>query len=372
MTLVELLVAMTIGLGVTLAITSMLITSENHKRTTTSTNDAEQTGAYAFYALDRAIRGGGSGFASSALGTDRGVLGCKLNVSAILPRAAALPAPFAAFAASANLRVVPVLIAPNQSLGGSDVLLIMNGSGSAGGVPRQVTGTGGANTVVLDNSVGFMANDLALLSQSGTTGADCLLEQVTGIGGSTLTVGGTYYTAGTSTTFTTLASSTSTYVTPLGNATANNLQLTLYGVDNNRTLFSYDLLQGTGVDASQAVADGVAQLHAIYGVDNDGDGVQDNWASPSDAGYDVNTVMTSPPLMQKILSLRVSLVLRSNYYDKNPVSPANLTLFKGLTNATGGSLEQAVALNLDDQHYRYRVFEFTVPVRNMLLLAGGP
>ena len=40
MTLVELLVAMTIGLGITLAVTSVLIASENHKRTTTSTNDA--------------------------------------------------------------------------------------------------------------------------------------------------------------------------------------------------------------------------------------------------------------------------------------------------------------------------------------------
>jgi hypothetical protein len=31
-----------------------------------------------------------------------------------------------------------------------------------------------------------------------------------------------------------------------------------------------------------------------------------------------------------------------------------------------------VALSAEDQHYRYRIFEFTVPLRNMLLLAGGP
>ena len=46
MTLVELLVAMAIGLGITLAVTSLLIMGENHKRTTTSTNDAEQTGVF--------------------------------------------------------------------------------------------------------------------------------------------------------------------------------------------------------------------------------------------------------------------------------------------------------------------------------------
>jgi type IV pilus assembly protein PilW len=47
-------------------------------------------------------------------------------------------------------------------------------------------------------------------------------------------------------------------------------------------------------------------------------------------------------------------------------------LFNGLTNAGGGSLSQVVNINANDQHYRYRLFEFTVPLRNMILLAGGP
>lgn len=86
MTLVELLVAMVIGLGVTLAVASLLVAGENHKRTTTSTNDADQTGAYAVHALDRALRGAGSAIAESA---DFGALGCLLNVfngAKILPR----------------------------------------------------------------------------------------------------------------------------------------------------------------------------------------------------------------------------------------------------------------------------------------------
>ncbi len=384
MTLMELMVAITIGLGVTVAITSLLITSENHKRVTTSTNDAEQTGAYTFNELDGAIRGAGSGFADSAYGVDRGVLGCRLNAAAILPRAAAMPDPFGSVAfqaASADLRISPVLIAKNQSQAGSDVLVVMNGSGAAGGVSRQITGPGGATTLSLDNSVGLAVNDLALVSQSGTT--DCLLEQVTAINGSTVTVGGTYYTAGSNTTLQSLAGSTSTYVTPLGNATANNLQITLYGVGNNRTLYSYDVLrnqelvQGTvGADISQAIADGVDQLHAIYGIDTNGDGVQDGWADPGTAGtYDIVTVMKSAATMRSIVSVRVALVLRGNYYDKNsgkPVSPATLTLFQGLTDLAGNSLQQVVNLSATDQQYRYRVFEFTVPVRNMLLLAGGP
>jgi type IV pilus assembly protein PilW len=386
LTLVELMVAMIIGLGTTLAITTLLIAGENHKRTTTSTNDAEQTGAYAFYALDRALRGAGSGFAESAYGSDRGVLGCKLSVAAnatsILPRATAFPAPFgstAFLANSANLRVAPLLIAKNQSqsAANSDVLVVMGGSGAAGGVSRQVTGSGTGTTLILDNTVGFSVGDLALVSQSNIT--DCLIEQVASIASPTLTLGGTYYTStGATTTLATLSSSTSTYVTPVGNAGANNLQFTMFGVGANRTLYSYDLLQnldyvlGSGTDTAQAIAEGVDQIHAIYGLDTNGDGVRDAWADPAATGYDMGTVMITPGTMRQIIAVRVALVLRSEYYDKNTVSPASLTWFAGLTNGAGNSIQQTVTLSADDQHYRYRVFEFTVPLRNMLLLAGGP
>jgi type IV pilus assembly protein PilW len=387
MTLVELLVAVTIGLGITLAITSVLIASENHKRTTTSTNDAQQTGTYAYYALDKALRGAGSAIAESAFPSDVGVLGCHLNAGAIFPRAAAFPAPFAGFLGGAptSLRVAPVLIGRNQSLGGSDVIMVMSGSGSAGGVSRQITGGGGATAANLDNTVGFANGDILLVSQSGVP--DCLMEQVATITPPTLNLGGTYYTAtATTTTMASLATNTASFVTPLGNAAANNVQFTLFGVDNNRTLFSYDLLQnlnlvgGAGADSAQAIADGVVQLNALYGIDVNGDGIPDNWAGPGDAGWDINTVMATPALMRQIVAVRIAIVVRGQYYDLNggtaavpiPVSPPTLTIFNGLVNGAGTSLAQVIALSALDQQYRYRVFEFTVPLRNMLLLAGGP
>jgi type IV pilus assembly protein PilW len=391
MTLVELMVAMTIGLGITLAISSVLIASENHKRTTTSTNDAQQTGSYSFYALDKALRGAGSAIAGSAYPTDVGVLGCHLNAGAIFPRAGAFPAPFAAFlgGAPSTLNVAPLLIGKNQSLGGSDVIMIMSGSGSAGGVSRQITGGGSAITATLDNTVGFANNDLLLVSQSGVP--DCLMEEVATLAPPTLNLGGTYYTAAASTTsMSSLATNTASYVTPIGNAAANNIQFLLFGVDNNRTLFSYDLLQnlnlvaGAGGDSAQAIADGVVQMNALYGIDVNGDGIQDQWADPGVVGaWDINTVMNSPTLMRQIVSVRVALVVRGQYYDlnggtaaaPNPVSPAQLTIFNGLhsgANGTGPLLAQQINLNATEQQFRYRVFEFTVPLRNMLLLAGGP
>jgi type IV pilus assembly protein PilW len=382
MTLVELLVAMVIGLGVTLAVSTLLVAGENHKRTTTSTNDAEQTGAYAFYALDRALRGAGSAIAESAFPTDVGVLGCRLNAGAFLPRATAFPAPFAtAFlgGAPSTLRVAPLLIGKGQSDNtASDVLVVMGGSGAAGGVSRAINGTGGSTSLVLETTVGFSQYDLALVSQSGTT--DCLLEEVASISSPTLTLSNAYpyYTAGATTPLTTLASSTSSYVTPLGNAQANSVQFQLFGVGTNDTLYSYDLLQnqlkvgGTGADTSQAIADGVVQMNAIYGIEGTATpGVIGTWAGPGDAGYDINTVMTTPATMETIIAVRVALVVRGEYYDKNPVSPATLVIFNGYTNGGGTSLSKNIVLNAAAQHYRYRVFEFTVPLRNMLLLAGA-
>jgi type IV pilus assembly protein PilW len=70
--------------------------------------------------------------------------------------------------------------------------------------------------------------------------------------------------------------------------------------------------------------------------------------------------------------------VRGEYYDKKTVSPTSLTLFSGLVDGNGNSLQKSVNLNVTNadgtknQNYRYRVFEFTVPLRDMILLAGGP
>ena len=89
--------------------------------------------------------------------------------------------------------------------------------------------------------------------------------------------------------------------------------------------------------------------------------------------------MTSPAKMKQIVSVRVALVVRGEYYDTKrrtdgtaiAVSPATLTIFNNLVNIGGTSLQQTINLTPAEQQFRYRVFEFTVPLRNMLLLAGA-
>ncbi|WP_179106923.1 PilW family protein [Variovorax sp. KK3] len=381
MTLIELMVAITIGLLVTLAVTSAVIFSESQKRTTTSVNDMGQSGAYAAYVMDRAVRSAGSGFTQS---WDLGIFGCKLSVArggaAILPRTTAFPAPFASFlggaTGAADLRISPILIGEAQGLDGlSDVIAVMGGNGAAGAVPRAIRSSGAtANILRLDNTISLAANDLALVSQVGTT--DCLFEQVnTGFSDSanneTLPLGSTYYNAA-SGALQTMAAGGTSYLTPLGNATTNDVLFQLYGVGANQTLFSFDLLRGNGTDAAQAMVEGVVFMKALYGVVNTSTGAFDSWVKPS-GSYAINTVMTTPLTARSIAAVRVALVLRTNLAEKpdenlKKVAPAAFTLFSGVTTKAGVSLSTDYNLSADQQNYRHRVVEFTVPLRNILLL----
>lgn len=385
LTLVELLVAMAIGLVVTLAVTSAVIFGESTKRTTTSVNDMGQTGAYAAHVLDRALRSAGSGLTQS---WDLGVFGCKLQAkrknSAILPRTTAFPAPFEKFlgsaAGAANLRVLPVVIGKGQSPDGvSDVLMVMGGDAAAGDVPRPIVALGASADILrLDNTVQIKANDMVLLSNADV--ADCLIEQVDpafadAAANELLTLKGDYYTSGVGTTVSDLVIGGSGHLTTLGNVkgTVGNVQFTLFGVNSDRTLMSHDLLRINGKDESQALADGVMEMHAIYGVDANEDGTFDGWAAPDAADYDLAGLMANPgktpadlaKAAKKIAAVRVALILRSSTAEKDDVSFGLPEIF-----ADTGVARDAVAFPGGDgrRKYRYRVVEFTIPLRNMLLL----
>ena len=382
-TLIELMVAIVIGLVVTLAATSLLIFGESSKRTSTATNDMGQTGAYAAYVLDRAVRGAGSGLTQSW--NLAGAFGCRLSATLPatpnLPRGSAFPAPFATSflggaSGSANLRVAPVLIGRSQSDAGSDVLVVMGGTAASGDVPRLILSAGASSNILrLDSTVGLAEGDLGLVSANGTT--DCLLEQVhasaafaDSTGNDALPLGSTYYTAsGPSTSLSTLAASGAAYFTPLGNVGAGNTQFQMFGVGSNNTLYGYDLLMTDGTDASQAIADGVAEMHALYGLDTNTDGVLDTWVDPGAAGYDIATMMTTPATARQVVAVRIALVLRSANYEKENEngelpSPASLTLFRDLAT----SLQRTVSFSASEQHFRHRVVESTIPLRNVLLL----
>lgn len=382
--LLELLVAMALGLIVVLAVMSVLVLGEANRRTTTGTNDMNQSGSFAATVIDRALRSAGAGFSQ---GYDWGVLGCKINASrtvggsttSVLPASAAFGAPFANLlggaSGAANLRVAPVLIDQGRSGGGSDILITMGGSAPLGDIPRLVRGTAGTQKLLLENTIGMQPADVLLLSAKNVT--DCLVTQVdssfappTG-GTDTLPLGGTYYrgSAG-STTLDALAKSPDAYLTALGNADGDNLQLQMFGVGTDRILYREDLLNSAGSAVPEPMAEGVYALRALYGVDTTTvpDGVMDAWVLPAAGGagatdYSIGAVMTTPDTMRRIVAVRASMLLRSTVYEKDLVADASYTLFADLPAAQ----RYTISLSNDDRHYRYRIVEAIVPLRNLLM-----
>lgn len=380
--IVELLVSVAIGLVITLAVFGMLAASEGRKRTSVGLNDANQSGTYAAYTIDRVIRSAGTGYAQ---GWAR-VGGCRLNAvlptAETWPRAAALPEPFAAL--PQTLRLAPVVVFQDASATGSDVLMVMNGTAGFGESPVAVQPAGvTATEVLLPNTIGYRANDLVMLSGGG----ECLLTQVASTKpacagdpaaapantpcGQQLPLGGDYYaaTAG-STSLAALAGVADVNAFNIGNATTNRPQFMLYGVGDNSTLFSYDLLLPVNDEyVSVPVAEGVRRLHAVYGLDTNDDGILDTWQSPGAAGWTGDELMNGSAVsvgrLRQIVALRVGFVMRSSLIERDVVAPETLSLFTDLP--AGLDVEVDLTAADENRNQRHRTIEITVPVRNLLM-----
>lgn len=368
-TLVELLVAVVIGMVVTLAASGIIIRGENTRRVSTSANDIGQTGAYISYQLDRSLRSAGSSFVQSW----RSTFGCQLRVSlsaaTILPRANAFPAPFASL--PQTVRLAPVVIHAGAGAGGSDVLQVMAGNAGFGEAPASVlAGSITSTEVRLRNTLGLRGNDLVLLVEDGM---GCMVQQVdsafVGSVAQQLPFAGSYYAATVDgVALSSLGAANPVTSMALGNAAgANPPHFMFYGVGANDTLFGYDLLRMASGDTPVPMAEGVTDMRALYGVDTNDDGAIDSWVDATAAPWNVASLLDGSAAartnLRRILAVRVGLVLRSSLVEKADVAPASLTLFEDLA---GAAVTHDVAVG--DRVRRHRTFEFTVPLRNLLLL----
>jgi type IV pilus assembly protein PilW len=393
--LVELMVAMTIGLIISLAIFAALNTFEGRKRTSTSVNDIDQSGNYAAYALDKWVRNAGSGFTQNVDGAFDYLL-CTLTAAKdsaqILPRTTDLPAPFGAVStANGNIfRLAPALIFPGGPHG--DSLIVMSGSAGQGESAALFRAAPTAAALTVYSATGFKANDLVLVARKGALGP-CMIQQVGSVNITTptaqlLNLGGTYYSATTNSISLASSSFCSTAVANsgavrkcnavnLGNMTdtsgnfSNPPSFLIFGVGDNNTLFGYDLLQtqSTTVAVARetfAVADGVFEMRALYGVDVNNDGRVDTWTTAT--GSFAPATLTAADgsgssNLCRIKAIRIGMIMRSAFEEKDVVSNSSLTLF----NDVGLGVSIAV-----DPHFRYRTIETTIPLRNMLNVASCP
>lgn len=382
-TLIELMISLLIGMILTLAVSAVLSSFEGRRRTSNSGSELDKSGAVALMQIERWVKSAGTGFGQAATYA----YGCSLHAAKggtqLLPATAALAAPFGSVnpGASGVFRLVPVMILPGQTTpgvsgGGSDVLVLMSSGAAWGSVPAMFSAGATASQLTLENALPFSANELLLVAdrQPAADGsiAPCLVGQAasnfTGGATETMALGGSWNASSVDGVGLTGYSETGAAIA-LGNVAQGRApSMQLVGVGDRNTLYTYDLLN-TGSTALQAQAEGVFELHALYGVDTNGDGTVDTWVSPSDttAGYTVAALgdgsATAAARLKNIKALRVGLLMRTALPEKDQVSPASLSLFSDL----GSTLAFTRSLTTAERKYRYRTVEATVPVRNNLL-----
>lgn len=428
--LVELMVGIVIALIATIVIFQVFAVSESYKRSTTGGSDALQSGGFTAYTLSRLIGAGGAGFASApnAVGCPLGVFragatgGDQLFGQAASPYriATALPAPFQA-AINFRITLAPALIMAGATNNTSDVIMVMAGNHPSMGRHTLVTSQGADTVTLADDAVVGINNSQ---DTSGAAQHDLLLavDQDTGAGrglNTTCDIAEAVESPSATTPFTipnpvllsTAAKfsgpnrfkgtgtpkyySSSLVVSNLGpvSATApipgSGPQFMVLGVGNDGTtpnaLLALNLLTGycpavaTGCVAAntwvpQSLADNIISIKAIYGVAAGAlDANVDSWVDPTGATWGASALSGSRDNLLRLRAIRLAVIARNAQPEKNAdddttatprFSPATFTLF--------GDTAASKTVNNPDRHYRYKVFDITIPLRNMVLMTQNP
>jgi type IV pilus assembly protein PilW len=374
-TIIELMVGMVIALLATIVIFQVFEVSERHKRNTTSGSDAIQTGNFTLYQLEHQLAWAGAGFARMP-----SMWGCLIqatyNSTQRLPLTAALAAPFDVL--GTQIRMAPVLIRDGGGTA-ADVIVAMAGTNDSVNTPLQVSTAPTISTVEFRNTVGIKQNDLLLAVEQEVMGSPCRIAQVMAAAGPAvapavvgLVPNPIPLTPGTPTSFTPATGFSgflaATLVANLGQAP----RFLAFGIGNDPTtgnpnvLLAQDLLYGGLV----AIADNVVNVQAIYGIAATSTSVPiAQWVPPTGA-WDwtvlTNGSAASTDLIAQIRAIRIAVVARSAEWDKEDVSPAAWTLFGDPVAVAAGATVSGTRSSAE-QKYRYKVFDTTIPLRNLLL-----
>jgi len=368
--LVEILVAMVIALLGTIIIFQVFSASEGIKRTSTSGGDAQQFGALAMFALERDVRVAGYGINTTAL------LGCSVLAYDELATPPDLP----------NFTLAPVLITAGPDDKTPDQITLMHGDSDLISTPPKIIQNMPSPAAVykVSNRYGFVAGDLIIAVEPGL---DCTLAQATGLpgGGNSDNVvhnSGDYTDANGVTV-------AARWNKPSGLGVSYSTNGSLYNLGAGPTRNTYRVCQTDGTpqcplgtqnqllmdsmfttNTTLALADNIVHLKVQYGKDdgvNNGTVTNATYVAGDGAvdGYS-NTMPVTPSASDwaRILTVRMAVVARSAQPEKPNVEGGACDTTTAAPTWSGGTLDLSTDVNW--KCYRYRVFETTVPMRNLL------
>jgi type IV pilus assembly protein PilW len=379
MTLVELMVAMLLGLITTFFIAQVLAVAEGQKRTATFGTDAQVNGAVALHTLRRHVQNAGYGVASVYESW-----GCPIKGEYGTPGSTT---------AAPAMSLSPIAITRSATASQpSDSVTLMASTKSSFAAPVRITqsrdgSAGQAASFKVDGSLGVKLDDVILAMPKNYTaaGGNCTLftvKQDTASPDTTLDKDYIpHVVAGSASSWNAAASS----VWPTGGFKVDDvivnfgkLRQTRFEVNLDNNFQATTWLQD-GPAAVEQLNSGIVLLKALYGRDTDNDGTVDT--------YDTATPATNVD-WQTVLAVRVVMVARSGQREKDNVTLAEPTWDIGsnvaasyiktpgsavtVCAAGAGACQLPLPLNhvSDWQHYRYKVFDTAIPLRNMLWNGG--
>src|SRR6266853_1707195 len=385
--MVELMVAMLIGLIGMIIIFQVFEVSEGIKRTTTSGGDAQQNGAIALYVMEHDLRNAGMGF------NDVSYAGCKV-VAYDSKRATP----------DFTMTLVPVSITPGATAKVADQFTVLYGSGALVANPSMLSvnmdsAGNGAEPLSLTNPYAFRPGDLVVLLEPASL-KNCSLMELTALNGSNVfphQANAGYLLLGT------LTNEVSRFNKPgglgvfyagVGSPTGNVTRVynlgnlyeptnrpnipvnNTYAIDASNSLTVTATFTSKNVSAplTNSVADNIVHMRALYGLD---DGVGDASVTIKNGGVNVAgdglvdrfvdaatfNALATPP-WQYLIAVRVAVVARSALSEKATGAGGTCETTTAFPTWSGGTFDLSADPNW--QCYRYRVFETTVPLRNWI------
>jgi len=312
LSLVELMVAMVVGLITVLVVMQVFIGFEGDKRTTTGAADTQTNGSLALFSIRRQVLMAGYG---------------------LLPFGS-LPSPFGCNEAGTfrGSDLFPVVITDGGA--GSDTLTVRYGASPTGGVPLKVLQGPTGGTVGVANSMACVVNDTALeLNATGT----CHARTVTAIPDDT---------------HITLNAASADLLPGSAIACVGAWNQFVYAVANDRLQLNGD----------PVVAD-IVNLQAQYGISNaPSSNTITGWVNATNAWAAGNFGTAT---RNRIKAVRVAVIARSGQRQKDEVTAPCTNGQEDLC-VFGGTLSVTMGADAEWRHYRYRVYESTIPLRNII------
>ncbi len=340
--LIEILVGLVIGLVAAIVILQMLALSEQRKRTTTSAGESQSDGVIAFYQMQRDIGQAGYGF------TALNLFNCNTTWTV------------GGTAIGTAIPLAPVTVNPGTAIipagdANSDTVLVMYGN--SGNEPQgNVIYSQIGPVYTMQMPAAFAQNDRVIaLPAAGCVNPPLALDTVTATAALNVSVA------------TGAAGVTSGTLYDLGPGPI----LLAYAVrGGNLTVCDYSLIDcGASANVNDktkwvSIASNIVSLKAQYGRDTL-TAVPLVATPPTYAKVDTydQTTPAGNCAWTRVIALRLALVARNSQIDNDPT----LVTINQNPPVWAGSAGDPIDLsaNAGWQHYRYKVFQSVVPIRNV-------